>query len=407
MKPHKPTNHASKRHGTASTRETRLSGTSNRPAGPCGRNPFTETDKPAMKSKGLLLLLALLLVLPSGHTSLQNVTETIQKSFKMAFSALNTETFAASAGTSAYAAGPGMEISIFEDMPMFEGMVVFEDMSMFEGKNLFEGITMPEGLPIFEGMAMFEGAATYFSEDREIVLPLSRPGEPGRLNVNIMRGSVEISGYDGDEVIVRYDSRSMSGRERQDPPEGMRRISGSIPGFQATEDDNVVEIRSEALMGQSRFQIQVPRNFSINTKLMQAQEIVVSNVSGDLEIGVVSGEVTLTDVSGAAVVSTVNGNIKGVFTNVPADKPMSFKTLTGDIDLSFPAGSRFTTRLRSEFGDMFTDFDMDIREDATRRRDNANGLRLSVNETVVGDVNGGGPEYTITTLRGNIYLRKN
>ena len=360
-----------------------------------------------MKSKGLLLLLALLLVLPSGHTTFQNVAETIQKSLKMAFTALNTETFAASAGTSAYAAGPGKETTIFADMPMLEGMVIFEDMTMFEGNNMFEGITMPEGLPIFEGMAMFEGARFHNAEDREIVLPLSRPGEPGRLNVNIMRGSVEIIGYDGDEVIVRYDSHSMPGRERQDPPEGMRRITGSTPGFHATEDDNVVEIRSETLMGHSRFKVQVPRNFSINTKLMQAQEIAVSNVSGDLEIGLVSGMVTLTDVSGAAVVNTVNGNIMGVFANVPADKPMSFKTLTGDIDLSFPSDSRFTTRLRSEFGDMFTDFDMDIREDATQRRNNAQGLRISVTETVVGDVNGGGPEYTITTLRGNIYLRKN
>ncbi len=379
MKPNQFTDHTRKRNGAPSTRNSGLSITSIRLAGHRGLTPFTATDKPAMKSKGMLLLLVLLLVLPVGQTSLQNVAEITQNSLITAFSALDTERFAASAGTSAYAAGPG------------------------------EGMAMPEGFAMPEGLAMLENAEMYHAEDREIVLPLSRPGEPGRLNVNIMRGSVEISGYDGDDVVVRYEIHSAPGRDRQETPEGMRRISGPIPGFHATEDDNVVEIRSEAIMGgKARFHIQVPRNFSINTKLMQAQEIAVSDVSGDLEIGVVSGAVTLTDISGAAVVSTVNGNIKAVFDNVPADKPMSFKTLTGDIDLSFPSGSRFTTRLRSEFGDMFTDFDMDVRKDAAPRRDDTSqGLRISVSETVVADVNGGGPEYTVTTLRGNIYLRKN
>ena len=316
-----------------------------------------------MKSKCILFLLAILLLLPAERTSMQNITETARNSIKTAFSALNTETFAVSSGTSAYAAEPR------EGMPAFKGSVIY-------------------------------------NEEHEIVLPLTRPGEPGRLNVNIMRGLVEISGYDGEEVIVRYDSRTIPGRERQEPPEGMRRISGPAPGLNATEDDNTVEIRSEAFLGQANLEIKVPRNFSVNAKLMQAQKLMIANVIGDLEIGMVSGNVDLTDVSGAAVVSTVNGNITGVFDSVPSDKPMSFKTLTGDIDLSFRSDSRFSTHLRSEFGDMFTDFDMDIREDATRRKDTTQGLRISVSETVVADVNGGGPKYTITTLNGNIYLRK-
>jgi hypothetical protein len=384
--------------------------------------PYESTDytrkcdgaayRPAMKSKGILLLLALLLMLPAERTSLQNISETVQNSLKVAFSTLNTETFAPSAGTSAFAAGPRVDTAIFGNATFPEGMEMPEEAAFIggvpvpEGLAMLEGMTMFEGTTMFEGMPMFAGSATYFSEDREIVLPLTRPGEPGRLNLNIMRGSVEISGYDGNDVVVRYDSRAVTGRERQDPPEGMRRISGSAPGFNATENDNTVEIRSEAIMGQTKLEILVPRNFSIDAKLMQAQTLKIANVSGDLEIGMVSGNVTLTNVGGAAVVSTVNGNIAGVFDSVPSDKPMSFKTMTGDIDLTFPSGKGFTTRLRSEFGDMFTDFDMDIREDATQRRNTSQGLRVAVSETVVADVNGGGPEYTITTLRGNIYLRK-
>jgi len=311
-----------------------------------------------MKSKGILLLLALVLVIPSERNTLRNISETVSQSLKSAFSTLNKETFAAtSSSSSAYASGIAMEY--------------------------------------------------YEMEEQEIVLPLSRPGEPGRLNLNTFRGSVEISGYDGNEVVVRYYGMADKRRERQEPPEGMRRITEPAPGFEATENDNVVTIRSEAIWGATRFHIMVPQNFSVNINLVQADTLAISNVSGDLEINQVSGGVSLVDVSGAALVNTVNGNIVAVFENISTDKPMSFNTLTGDIDISFPSGSRFTTRLRSEFGEMFTDFDMDIREDASPRRNNAShSLRIPVSETVVADVNGGGPEYRITTLRGNIYLRK-
>ena len=316
----------------------------------------TPKNPTIMKSKGILLLLALVLVIPSEHTTLRNISETVCQSLKSAFSTLNKETFAATPSSAAYASGIAMEY--------------------------------------------------YELEEQEIVLPLSRPGEPGRLNLNTFRGSVEISGYDGNEVVVRYDGIAGKRRERQEPPEGMRRITEPSPGFEATENDNVVTVRSEAIWGATRFHIMVPHNFSVNINLVQADTLAISNVSGDLEINQVSGGVSLMDISGAALVNTVNGDIVTVFENVSTDKPMSFNTLTGDIDLSFPSGSQFTARLRSEFGEMFTDFDMDIREDASPRRNTSQSLRISVSETVVADVNGGGPEYRITTLRGNIYLRK-
>lgn len=317
---------------------------------------LTTKNPTSMKSKGILLLLALVLVIPSERNTLRNISKTVSQSFKSAFSALNKEAFAATSSSAAYASGIAMEF--------------------------------------------------YALEEQEIVLSLSRPGEPGRLKLNTFRGSVEISGYDGNEVVVRYDGAAGKRRERQEPPEGMRRITGPSPGFEATEDNNVVTIRSEAIWGATRFRIKVPENFSATINLVQADTLAITNLSGDLEINQVSGGVSLMDISGAALVNTVNGDIVTVFENVSTDKPMSFNTLTGDIDLSFPSGSQFTARLRSEFGEMFTDFDMDIREDASPGRNSSQSIRIPMSETVVADVNGGGPEYRITTLQGNIYLRK-
>lgn len=307
-------------------------------------------------SRGILLLLALILVLPPEHATLRNNSETVSQSLRTAFSSLNHETFATSGSTSAYASGLTMEF--------------------------------------------------YQLEEQEIVLPLSRPGEPGRLNLNTTHGSVQISGYDGEDVVVRYDGHSGRQGERQEPPEGMRRITDSAPGFEATEDDNVITIRNESLFRGTRFNIMVPHNFAINVNLVKADTLLVSSISGDIEINQVSGGVSLIDVSGAALINTFSGDIVTVFESVPTDKPMSFNTLSGDIDLSFPSGSRFTARLRSEFGEMFTDFDMDVREDASQREHSSNDLRIAISETVIADVNGGGPDYRITTLRGNIYLRE-
>jgi hypothetical protein len=64
--------------------------------------------------------------------------------------------------------------------------------------------------------------------------------------------------------------------------------------------------------------------------------------------------------------------------------------------------------MRSDNGDIFTDFDVQLQQapptrSTTRRGD---GTKIEVNRALYGTVNGGGPEIELRSFNGTIYLRK-
>lgn len=241
----------------------------------------------------------------------------------------------------------------------------------------------------------------------QIAIPLSSPGEAGKLKLGIVRGSISISGYDGQEVIVRYAGEG-SNREQSVTKNGLRRISSNAIGFEAEEYQNEVKISGVSPMRSTSFEISVPRNFSLDLSTVNGGDIEVENVSGEMEISNVNGKITLANVGGSAVANTVNGSIQANFNSVDADKPMAFSTLNGDIDVTLPADTQVTVKMKSEWGEIFTDFEMDINRQDMGKVDSSTDsgtYRVSVNNWIYGSINGGGPEYLFKSMRGDIYIR--
>ncbi|HEX6982522.1 MAG TPA: DUF4097 family beta strand repeat-containing protein [Balneolaceae bacterium] len=240
----------------------------------------------------------------------------------------------------------------------------------------------------------------------QIAVPLTNPGEPGQLNVNVIHGSVTVTGYDGNEVLISY-----SGGDNEDQQkvteEGLRRISSNSVGFQVSEDNNEVTISGVSPMQPVDFEISVPQNFSLNLSAVNG-ELLVKNVSGEMELSSVNGEINLLGVNGSALVNTVNGDITAVFDEVPPNAPMAFTNLNGDIDVTLPADVQMTAKMKSEWGEVFTDFEMNInRASENPELSTENGVyKVSVNNWIYGTVNGGGPEYLFKSMRGDIYIRK-
>jgi hypothetical protein len=243
----------------------------------------------------------------------------------------------------------------------------------------------------------------------QIVIPLTNPGEPGRLSIGIVRGSISVSGYDGEEVLVSYGNDSEEDNEQEVTKNGLRRISNNSVGFEASEEDNEVEVSSSSPMRNINFDITVPHNFSLELSTVNGGNIIVENVEGEMEISNVNGEVILRNVSGSALVNTVNGDIEATFQKVSPNKPMAFSNLNGDISVSLPANTKMSAKMKSEWGEVFTDFEMDIRR-SNNKKVNAkskNGTyNVSVNNWIYGDINGGGPEYLFKSMRGDIYIRQ-
>jgi hypothetical protein len=248
------------------------------------------------------------------------------------------------------------------------------------------------------------------SAQDQIAVPLSNPGEPGKLHIGIVRGSISVSGYDGEEVLISYAGDLEDEKEQEVTKDGLRRISSNSIGFEVSEDDNKIEVSGSSPMKDISFEVTVPRNFSLDLSTVNGGEIVVENVTGEMEISNVNGQVTLRNVGGSALVNTVNGDIEATFQRVEPNKPMAFSNLNGKISITLPGDTKMSAKMKSEWGEVFTDFDMDIRRtDKEKVQSSTEGgvYKVSVNNWIYGDVNGGGPEYLFKSMRGDIYIRKN
>jgi len=245
----------------------------------------------------------------------------------------------------------------------------------------------------------------------QIAVPLSHPGQPGKLQASLISGSISVTGYDGKNVVIRYD---FEGKENEDehqkpPPPGLKRIPNVNGGLEATEKDNVVTVHTGFRIQNADLKIMVPRNFSLHLSTVNNGDIVVKDVNGEMEISNVNGDVTMKDISGSVVANTVNGDLKVTFEKIAPDVPMSFTTLNGDVDVSLPANAKFTARMKTDQGDIYTDFDMNLSSSPDHKvvTSNKGGVyKVTVGDWRYGKVNGGGPELTFKSFNGDISIRK-
>lgn len=191
---------------------------------------------------------------------------------------------------------------------------------------------------------------------------------------------------------------------------GMKRLSGSSSGLEVEEQDNVVTINTQSWKAATDLVIQVPRTTSLEVRSSMDGAVVVEGVSGEIDINNMQGPVTLTNVSGNTLVHTVNGDITVSLNRVAADKPLSFSTMSGDIDVTLPADIKANLKMKSDQGEIYSDFDMTVGRKATRSEEagkaEAGKYHITFDRSLLGLVNGGGQEFSFNTFSGDIYIRK-
>lgn len=242
-----------------------------------------------------------------------------------------------------------------------------------------------------------------------IAIPLSSPGEKGRLEVGLVNGSINVAAYEGKDVVIEAVAGSDKSNDRGVvTPSGMKRISSNPMDLEATEKNNNIKISTNSWAVTMTLNIKVPKNFDLKLSTVNDGDIDVKGVTGAHEISNVNGEITMTQIGGSTVLNTVNGDIKVTMESVNPEAQMAFTTLNGDVDVTFPAAVKATAKMRSDQGDIFSDFDMVIEKSAPKVDKSAsNGVyKVSIEDWVFGKINGGGKEYIFKTMHGNVYIRK-
>jgi Toastrack DUF4097 len=258
------------------------------------------------------------------------------------------------------------------------------------------------------------GAARAAAQDQgdQVTVPFSDPSRIGTISVRVVSGSITVHGADRRDVSV-----TMAGapaRERIRPPSadaaGLRRLTNP-GGLVVEEAHNEMTVRTGSYRSARNLELTVPRRANLKLNAVNGGAIVVDGVQGEIEANDINGPVTLTDVSGSVVAHSTNGKVLATVRQASADTPMAFTSLNGDIDVTLPAGVKANLKLRTDNGDVYSDFDVALRDGSsnpvvTDSRQKNGRSRVEIDKSISGTVNGGGPEFELRTFNGNIYLRK-
>ena len=255
-------------------------------------------------------------------------------------------------------------------------------------------------------MAFAQGQAQAGGD--RIPVTLSDPSRPARVKVSLVNGGITVKAYEGKEVVVEARVRN---RENTRNEGGPKRLTISSTGLSVEEENNEVNINTDSYMHPIDVTVSVPVHTSLKLRAVNDGDIVVTGVDGELDVDDINGSVTLNNIAGSAVAHALNGHLYATFTKVDPQKAMAFSSLNGDVDVTFPADLKANVSIRSDQGDVFSDFDIQLKAASSQPvvedgRGHGGKYRVKIDKTIHGTINGGGPEIQFRNFQGEIYIRK-
>ena len=299
-------------------------------------------------------------------------------------------------------------------------------------------------------------------------IKFSDPSKPGTLKISLSSGDLRIRGSDTPEISVVTELQPASSEQRKDGLRVLS--SSAAYSLHEKDNVVTLSYGAGVWGPGpgGDFEITVPRQTNVVVSSSFGGETTIGGVSGDIEIKSLNGEVLLEDVTGGALVETMNGEIKAVVRELRSEKPLSFTSMNGEVALHLPADAKANVRLRTHNGSILTDFDekalvtktenvrgpggnfgggsqvaievrtavreavrvgmeaaraaRDAALEATRNADNEDVIiehdgeipvpptpplpPMTGGKIVSGTLNGGGTEIRVTTMNGDVTLRK-
>lgn len=263
------------------------------------------------------------------------------------------------------------------------------------------------------------------SAQNEFAIPLSDPAKRGKLIAHLNSGSITVKGTARKDVLVKYKTMEEADKEKdkdnnhnhkntENPrsnersKDGLKKVSGGNVDLSASENANVVKVSSDSWNEEMYLEIEVPIGFDIKMHTYNDGDLLLSNVNGEIDLHNYNGGISATNIKGSVVANTYNDDIKISFDEVKDGVPMAFSTFNGDIDITFPATVKGSMKFKTDQGDIYTGFDVDIKSSGpVKKEDSKSGVyKVVINEWKRADVNGGGAEISFKTYNGDIYIRK-
>lgn len=257
---------------------------------------------------------------------------------------------------------------------------------------------------------LFISMTSLFSQSENVeavTIPLSNPGERGKLKIGLLYGSISVEAHNGKDVIVQ--TQSPIRKKPENMKDGMRRIGDTSLEFSVEEYNNSVTIKSKNQSKRINFLIKVPENFSLDLRATNKGDISVKGIDGEMEISNLNGAIFLTNIGGSVIADALNKDIVVNFSKGYAKSPMAFTSLNGDLDVTFPNNLVANIKAKTDYGEIYTDYEMKLTQDLSENKikSGAKVYKVTVDKWVTGTINGGGAELLFKTMNGDIFIKSN
>lgn len=244
------------------------------------------------------------------------------------------------------------------------------------------------------------------SNTERVTVPFSSPDAPKKLTVSVIQGTITVKAHSGKDAVI--EAKGAGGKSSKPAPPGMRRIDHNASGLSVDESGNSMKV-TVLPHASAAITILVPTDTSVKVSNVGGGKIEVEGLVGEVDAHSVNGSISVRNVSGSVIANTVNGKVTVSIDKAPSDKPMSFSTLNGEVDVTLPADIKANLRIKSGHGETFSDFDIVTRGTQPRPTEEttkSGRRRVRFDSALIGTINGGGPEIQFSTLNGSIYIRK-
>ena len=223
-----------------------------------------------------------------------------------------------------------------------------------------------------------------------INVPLSRPGDPIFLEIGIQSAHIEVIGEDRDDV--EFEITVAEGNRKIVTPSGTQPLKGGGYSLEVEEDDNEVSLDTDWRINKVTVVARVPNRADVELQTINDGEIIVSNLTGDLELYNTNGPITARNITGSVIAESVNDTIDISFARFGGEGASSMESINGDLILGLPEGVGVTTHLDTSRGEIYSDFEGEVRpvEQVVERDDSKNGVSIQIESVIIADINGGG-----------------
>jgi hypothetical protein len=227
-----------------------------------------------------------------------------------------------------------------------------------------------------------------------------------KLVIEKMQGDIIIEGHNSSELRIKTDDHHCY--EKPKKAEGLRSLYNTKEentgiGLSISEVDGIIEIEPATRSSEdTEYTILIPKNLFVKIDYSGpfAEDVIVKNLTGEVEISTLNGDIDLFNITGPTAISSINGDIKCIFSEVSQQAPISISSVNGELDITIPSNTKADLVLSTFSGDIFTD--MDIEFDKKSKE----GLSIIGGNKIKGTLNGGGVDILLNTINDNIYLRK-